>query len=213
MIVVTKWTGRTAAALQDALHETNEGFAELLGAAPRTVAGWHSNPDLVPRSEMQQALATIYERASQHVQMRFSRLCRPPSEPAEPRAQALRVAIAVVVRGDEVLLVCRRGDDALTWQFPAGMVKPGGAPEAVAVRETHAETGVHCAVRQHLGERLHPVSGVMASYFRCDFLAGEAMNRDELENVDVAWVPTASLTRFIPAEQIFEPILSALEAA
>ena len=211
MIVVTKWTGRTAAALQDALHETNEGFAELLGAAPRTVAGWHSNPDLVPRSEMQQALATTYERASEHVRRRFSLLARPPEEP--PQAQALRVAIAVVLRGDEVLLVCRRGDDSLSWQFPAGMCKPGAAVAAVAVQETHAETGVHCAVREELGSRVHPKTGVLAHYVLCNYLAGEASNRDTVENVDVAWVPLAALTRFIPTENIFPPILSALEAA
>ncbi|MDP5310432.1 NUDIX domain-containing protein [Streptomyces poriferorum] len=211
MIVVTKWTGRTAAALQDALHETNEGFAELLGAAPRTVAGWHSNPDLVPRSEMQQALATIYERASEHVRRRFSLLSRPPEQPTQ--AQALRVAIAVVLRGDQVLLVCRRGDDALSWQFPAGMCKPGAAVASVAVQETHAETGVHCSVREELGTRVHPKTGVLASYVLCDYLAGEATNRDTVENTDVTWVPLAALTRFIPADRIFPPILSALEAA
>lgn len=211
MIVVTKWTGRTATALQDALHETNEGFAELLGAAPRTVAGWHSNPDLVPRSEMQQALATIYERANDHVRRRFNLLSKPPEEPAQ--AQALRVAIAVVLRGDQVLLVCRRGDDSLTWQFPAGMCKPGAAVASVAVQETHAETGVHCSVREELGTRVHPKTGVLASYVLCDYLAGEAINRDAVENTDVAWVPLASLTRFIPTENIFPPILSALEAA
>ncbi|MFD5137479.1 NUDIX hydrolase [Streptomyces sp. NPDC058378] len=211
MIVVTKWTGRTAAALQDALHETNEGFAELLGAAPRTVAGWHSNPNLVPRSEMQQALATIYERASEHVRLRFSLLSRPPEEP--PQAQALRVAIAVVLRGDEVLLVCRRGDDSLSWQFPAGMCKPGAAVASVAVQETHAETGIHCSVREELGSRVHPKTGVLASYVLCDYLAGEATNRDAVENTDVTWVPLSALTRFIPTENIYPPILSALEAA
>lgn len=214
MIVVDTWTGRTACALQAALRETNESFAERLGVAVRTVAGWHQSPDLVPRTEMQLALDTTYEGASDHVQIRFSRLLRPASsEPAEPRAQALRIAIAVVVRGDDVLLVCRRGDDALSWQFPAGMVKPGGAPEVVAVQETLAETGVHCAVRRHLGGRLHPATDVLAAYYLCEHLTGEATNRDPQENVDVAWVPRASLTRFIPADRIFEPILSALEAA
>ncbi|MFD5875676.1 NUDIX hydrolase [Streptomyces sp. NPDC060322] len=211
MIVVTKWTGRTATALQDALHETNEGFAELLGAAPRTIAGWHSSPDLVPRSEMQQALATIYERANDHVRQRFSLLSRPPEEP--PQAQALRVAIAVVLRGAEVLLVCRRGDDSLSWQFPAGMCKPGAAVASVAVQETHAETGVHCAVREELGSRVHPKTGVLAHYVLCHYLAGEAVNRDSVENTDVSWVPLANLTRFIPTDRIFPPILSALEAA
>jgi hypothetical protein len=39
---------------------------------------------------------------------------------------------------------------------------------------------------------------------------GEASNRDPLENADVAWVPRASLTRFIPEQNIYPPILEAL---
>jgi 8-oxo-dGTP diphosphatase len=39
---------------------------------------------------------------------------------------------------------------------------------------------------------------------------GEAENRDPDENSDVAWVPRADLTRFIPEQQIYPPILEAL---
>lgn len=189
---------------------TNEEFAERLGLSDRTITRWHSSPEMSHRPEVQQILDTAYEQAGEAVHRRFALLLRP----AEPRmeAQALRVAIAVVLRGDDVLLVCRRGDGDLRWQFPAGMVKPGAAAEMVAVQETHGETGVHCTVRQHLGERIHPVTGVVAEYHLCDFLAGEATNRDPLENVDVTWVPRAAVTRFIPQDQIYPPILSALEA-
>ncbi|MGW5426852.1 NUDIX hydrolase [Streptomyces sp. NPDC004059] len=210
MDVIDMWTGRTACALQAALRMTNEQFAAHLGVAVRTVAGWHKDPEVVPRTEIQAALDTVHEGADESVQRRFALLARPTAGPAE--AQALRVAIAVVLRGDDVLLVCRRGDGELRWQFPAGMVKPGAAPETVAVQETHGETGVHCTVRRQLGERVHPVTGVVATYFLADHLAGEAANLDPLENVDVAFVPRAALTRFIPQDQIFPPILNALEA-
>jgi 8-oxo-dGTP diphosphatase len=123
------------------------------------------------------------------------------------------VAIAVVVRGEEVLLVCRRGEDSIRWQFPAGVVKPGGSSESVAVAETLGETGVHASVRRPLGSRLHPVTGVMADYYLCDYLAGDATNRDTIENLDVTWAPLAALARFIPADTIYPPILTALEAA
>jgi 8-oxo-dGTP diphosphatase len=208
---VATWTGRTACLLQQAMRLTNEEFAERLGLSDRTISRWHSSPAMTHRPEVQQILDLAYERADEAVHRRFALLMRP----AEPTitAQALRVAIAVVLRGDEVLLVCRRGDGELRWQFPAGMVKPGAAPESVAVQETHGETGIHCTVRAPLGERVHPVTGVVASYFLADHLAGEASNRDPLENVDVAWVPRSALTRFIPQDQIFPPILNALEAA
>lgn len=190
---------------------TNEAFAERLGISARTITRWHQAPEMVHRTEVQQILDTAYEQAGEAVQRRFALLTRPP----EPRmeAQALRVAIAVVLRGDDVLLVCRRGDGELRWQFPAGMVKPGADPQTVAVQETHGETGVHCTVRSSLGERIHPVTGVVAAYWLCDYLAGDAVNRDTVENVDVTWVPRSALTRFIPQNQIYPPILNALEAA
>ncbi|WP_171117834.1 NUDIX domain-containing protein [Streptomyces sp. Z423-1] len=210
MDVVETWTGRSACLLQQAMRLTNEAFAERLGISERTISRWHASPDMVHRTEVQQILDIAHREAGEDVQRRFALLLRPPSPRME--AQALRVAIAVVIRGDDILLVCRRGDGELRWQFPAGMVKPGAAPETVAVQETHGETGVHCTIREQLGERIHPVTGVVASYYLADHLAGDASNLDPLENVDVAWVPRAALTRFIPQDQIFPPILTALEA-
>jgi 8-oxo-dGTP diphosphatase len=207
---VVTWTGRTATALQSALRMTNEQFAEHLDLSVRTVAGWHAEPELVPRLDTQQLLDTAYERAPASVLRRFSALARPTPGPVQ--AQALRVAISVVQRRGEVLLVCRRDGGDISWQFPAGIVKPGGNAESVTVQETHAETGVHCAVREHLGGRLHPVTGAWCDYHLCDWLAGEPSNRDPLENVDAQWVPIAALPRFIPVDRIYPPILAALEA-
>jgi 8-oxo-dGTP diphosphatase len=206
--VIDTWSGRSATALQAALRMTNEQFAEHLDVSVRTVAGWHSDPEVVPRNDTQQLLDTAYERSTPSVQRRFSLLIRPTPNAVE--AQALRVAIAVVARDDEVLLVCRRGSDSLTWQFPAGVVKPGASPAVVAVEETHAETGVRCTVRERLGSRVHPITGVVAEYMACDYLMGEATNRDPLENADVVWVSRSSLTRFIPEQSIYPPILEAL---
>ena len=211
MDLVGKWTGRTACLLQEAMRMTNEAFAEHLGLSDRTISRWHSSPEMTHRPEVQQILDLTYEKAGEAVHRRFAFLMRPA--PPRVEAQALRVAIAVVLRGDDVLLVCRRGDGAIRWQFPAGMVKPGAAAESVAIQETHGETGVHCTVREQLGERVHPVTGVVASYYLADHLAGEASNRDPLENVDVTWVPRTALTRFIPQDQIYPPILEALEVA
>lgn len=219
MDVIEVWNGRYACTLQSALRMTNEAFAAHLGIAVRTVATWHSDPDVVPRPEMQQLLDSVYEQAPATARQRFALRAssgdvgNAGSALGTPEVQALRVAIAVVVRDDEVLLVCRRGDDAsgITWQFPAGVIKPGVQPETATVRETLDETGVHCAVRQSLGSRLHPVTGVQCLYFLCEYLAGEATNSDVVENVDVTWAPRTTVTRFIPADKVFPPILAALE--
>ena len=63
MDLVTGWTGRDACALQAALRMSNEAFAEHLGIAVRTVAGWHQKPGLRPRPEMQQVLDAALARA------------------------------------------------------------------------------------------------------------------------------------------------------
>jgi len=217
MEVIDVWTGHRACMLQSALRLSGEAFADRLGISPRTVATWHSDPDVIPRSEMQQLLDSVFEGAPTTVRQRFALLVASSdsrgTEAPGPQPQALRVAIAVVVRDDEVLLVCRRGDDAsgITWQFPAGVIKPGVKPETATVRETLDETGVHCAVRRSLGERLHPVTGVRCLYFLCEHLAGDATNRDVVENVDVRWVPKNAVGRFISADTIYPPILAVLE--
>ena len=125
------------------------------------------------------------------------------------------MAIAVVVNDAEALIVCRRDQDpsGITWQFPAGIVKPGSLADVVAVRETLAETGIHCAVRERLGERVHPLSGVNCEYFLCDYLAGTIENRDASENLDAIWVPRRDVVRFIPADRIYAPVLRVLEGA
>ncbi|GHH76289.1 NUDIX hydrolase [Promicromonospora soli] len=124
--------------------------------------------------------------------------------------QRLTVALAVVQRDDSVLLVQRRDDGALRWQFPAGIVKPGASPADAAVRETYVETAVHCSVREQIGARVHPHTGVYCEYFHCDYLAGEAENRDVVENASVAWVAVADLGKFVPESNIYPPILEVL---
>jgi 8-oxo-dGTP diphosphatase len=212
VVVVERWTGAQACLLQAALRATNESFAHSLGIAVRTVAAWHDRPGLIPRADVQQILDIALKRAPSDALERFTRLL--DARPPDGGTQALTVAVAVVRRGSSVLLVCRRGESAgLRWQFPSGIIKPGGDPEGVAVSETLAETGVHCAVQRHLGRRIHPVTGVLCRYLLCDYLTGHAKNADALENLDVAWAPVATLARFIPLDTVYPPILDALETA
>jgi 8-oxo-dGTP diphosphatase len=209
--VIDAWTGEKANYLQAALRMTNEDFAERLGVSTRTVAGWHANPAMKPRSEVQQLLDTALEQAGDGARERFDALLQPAGPSAgNGSPQALSVAIAVVQRDGAVLFVQRRDDGALRWQFPAGIVKPGASSSDDAVRETFAETGVHCSVAEKIGARLHPKTGVYCEYFHCDYLAGESENRDIVENASVASVPIANLTKFIPESTIYPPILEVL---
>jgi hypothetical protein len=72
MHVVDTWKGRHATALRRALRLTNEGFAEQLGTAVRTVARWNAEPDLVPVVELQRALDTALDQAPPDAQTRFA---------------------------------------------------------------------------------------------------------------------------------------------
>ncbi|MEV6629304.1 NUDIX domain-containing protein [Actinoplanes sp. NPDC051470] len=216
--VIDQWTGRHATALQAALRMSQDEMAALIGVAKRTIAAWSERPEIVIRPELQRALDTAYSRADEAAKLRFARQLKADDD-AEAAAAggtvALAVAIAVVVNEAEVLLVCRRDADpsGITWQFPAGIVKPGANPATVAVRETLAETGIHCVIRDELGSRVHPLSGVNASYFLCDYLAGDVVNRDVIENTSALWAPKADVTRFIPKQRIYEPVLRALESS
>ncbi len=212
---VSQWTAAEAAALQAALRLTNEAFAAKLGIAVRTVAGWHARPELQPRAEMQQLLDTLLERATPSERARFRMQLGESATGPPAEAQQLRVAIAIVVKDSEVLMVCRRSEDptALGWQFPAGVVKPGSSAQITAEREALAETGIRCSARDHLGSRLHPATQVQCDYFLCEYLTGEPENKDPVENVDVTWAPIDRLTRFVPEHAIYPPVLEALEGS
>ena len=101
-------------------------------------------------------------------------------------------ATAVVLNGDEVLLV-RRSDNG-EWTPVTGIVDPGEHPEQTATREVMEETGVFCAVDAlvwvNVSEPTVHVNGDQAQYldhtFRCRYLTGTARVADD-ESADVGW--------------------------
>lgn len=204
------WTGRDATLLGRALHMTEARFARVVGVAERTVYYWASHPETVPRASVQDRLDELFAEASPAVKARFEQ--NETELPTTGIAQALRIAIAVVLRDDQVLLVRRRdGAAGISWQFPAGIVKPGERAEDVAVRETLGETGVHCSVTEHIGGRIHPVTGVVCDYFRCSYLAGDAANLDAVENAAVVWTARRDVSNFIERANVYPPVLMILE--
>lgn len=188
----------------------------------RLVAG--RQPDGAPLGPLRPATTRLLERI---FGMSINELLSPPAASQfssqkhyidaheDGRPHPLTVAIAVVTKDSEVLVVCRRSteESGITWQFPAGMVKPGGQPRHVAVRETLRETGVHCSASESLGRRVHPVTNVICEYWLCEYLAGDAANIDAEENLSVTWIHKEKLSRIIPSGQVFPPILRVLELA
>jgi tetratricopeptide (TPR) repeat protein len=78
MVVVDTWTGKQAGALQSALRLTYDEYAATLGVARSTVAAWHANPAVVPCLDLQRALDTVLERATEAERARFALLVGEP---------------------------------------------------------------------------------------------------------------------------------------
>jgi 8-oxo-dGTP pyrophosphatase MutT (NUDIX family) len=101
---------------------------------------------------------------------------------------------AVVLRGEEVLLVQR--SDNLAWTPITGIVDPGEQPAVAVSREVAEETGVQVDVERLCWVNATPlvvhINGDQAYYldhlFRCTYISGEAHVADD-ESVDVAWFP------------------------
>lgn len=124
--VVSGWTGRTACALQDAMHLSNDAFARRLGIGVRTVAGWHKKPTLRPQSGMQEILDTALEQASPAVKERFSAFTASATAVApEPDGAA---------RAEERLSADRNVTAALHWLDEHAGWDPGTARRDVATR-------------------------------------------------------------------------------
>ncbi|TFB86242.1 NUDIX domain-containing protein [Cryobacterium algoricola] len=105
---------------------------------------------------------------------------------------------AVVVRGDEALLV-RRADNG-NWSNVAGVVDPGEEPADAAAREVLEESGLVAEVDALVGvfasEPLQYANGDHAQYldvlFLCRWVSGEPHPADG-ENTAAAWWPLDAL--------------------
>ncbi|HVP14825.1 MAG TPA: (deoxy)nucleoside triphosphate pyrophosphohydrolase [Terriglobales bacterium] len=110
------------------------------------------------------------------------------SEPA-PRRR-LRVAAAIVWRGDEVLMTRRPpgGPLGLRWEFPGGKLEPGESPEQASVRELGEELDVRAVAREVLAVETHDYVGlsVELTFVRCELETQEL--RPGAEVHEVRWI-------------------------
>ncbi|MBB4925884.1 8-oxo-dGTP diphosphatase [Kitasatospora kifunensis] len=106
----------------------------------------------------------------------------------------------------------RVSEGQLSWQFPAGEIEPGEAPEEAAVRETVEETGLNVAAVKLLGERVHPKTGRLMSYTACEAVSGTATVVDTDELDALAWVTLTEIPQYVPYG-LFEPVQAHLDAS
>jgi mutator protein MutT len=126
-----------------------------------------------------------------------------PSDPF-PTPEGLSAVIGIVQRGHDVLLVQRRTRIRnLSWQFPAGIVKPGMDIRDKVENEVLQETGVKCRAEQYLGARV-PETRVLCHYVHCRYLEGEAKNLDPEENAQAAWIHAGDVSEYVTSDIYIE---------
>ena len=92
---------------------------------------------------------------------------------ADASPPRLRVAAAVVWRGDRLLLTRRPpgGRFGLLWEFPGGKLEPGETPEQALARELREELGVGAWPGETLAVERHDYArgpAVELHFLRCE---------------------------------------------
>ena len=104
------------------------------------------------------------------------------------------MALAIVVRGGDVLIARRASDQHLpdSWEFPGGKVEDGEEPLAAALRELQEETGLRAAGAESLLVFVHDYPDRRLRFHA--FVVREASGEVRTDgDRPWAWAPLATL--------------------
>lgn len=120
-----------------------------------------------------------------------------PEAVASPPGRPVAAVLAVVVRGEEVILVRRANPpDAGLWGFPGGKIEPGEPITDAAVRELHEETCVTARAVEVFTAVDAIGNGPAAHHYvliavLCAWLAGDPVAADDA--LEARWFDLATL--------------------
>lgn len=121
--------------------------------------------------------------------------------------RTIDVAIAVVVRGEQVLVARRTADSHLAglWEFPGGKVEGDETPPVAARREVREEVGLELEqIDEFLSyEYAYEDRRVRLTFFWCSDFGGVARGR---QGQELRWVVLPELEA-LPTPPANEPVL------
>jgi 8-oxo-dGTP diphosphatase len=107
------------------------------------------------------------------------------------------VAVALILRGREVLICQRRPDQpmALKWEFPGGKMEPGESAEQALARELDEELGIDATIGARVAHMRHTYrngGAVDLQFFAVHKFGGEITNRifNDLRWCELTALPT-----------------------
>ncbi len=112
--------------------------------------------------------------------------------------QVRMVAVALILRGEDVLICQRRPDQpmALKWEFPGGKMEAGESAEQALKRELDEELGIDALIGTRIAHTRHTYrsgGAVDLQFFAVHSFHGE------LKNIifnDMKWVPLRDLPAY-----------------
>ncbi len=112
-------------------------------------------------------------------------MSRPPATP---------IAVAVICRGEEVLIGPRPDDAVLAgyWEFPGGKIRADESPQDAAVREAREETGLEVRLVRSLGRVVHSYD---YDSVELHFFAAESLDPNAEPNPPFRWVHRRELAK------------------
>ncbi|MGQ9836398.1 MAG: A/G-specific adenine glycosylase [Cyanobacteriota bacterium] len=135
-----------------------------------------------------QADCSAYNQGQHH------RLPMSAPRPSRPHKQ---IAVAIVFRGEEILIDQRPETSMLSglWEFPGGKIEPGETAAECVVREVKEEIGIDIEVVTELTTIEHAYTHftITLTAFICRYLGGEAQ---ALQCTEVRWISPAALSEF-----------------